>query len=977
MKKIASFFLALLLMVLLISSASAEQTTLRYSYGQEALNKHLLDIMNTVEYRGKTYTFDFGDFSYNGAFTMLGGNTRTVQESEVPSVRMALIDPNADLYLGTVTITPSAEMQLYVFSGDRVSGQYTLIDEQRTATYTLDIYATRDENGTLRLIDKVFLYSYQQGGEEKCYAASLYVSYQGYQGASADTSPIDATMVHTAAASLPADEGITDEQDTPTGDLATYISMVKILEEERTRLSDELTQKSSELETLQSTNDTLTQQVNSLTAQLTQSQEAAASVTALNERIAQLEADNALLQADAAKASELTQQVNSLTTQLTQSQEAAASITALNERITQLESENTLLQAEAAKVSELTQQINSLTTQLTQGQEEAAGITTLNDRIAQLESENALLQADSAKVSELTQQVNSLTAQLTQSQESAASVPALNERIAQLEAENALLQAYEEISSISATASVAILLIALIIAIVGRIRKSRKLCTIASRLDFLSFILFVPFFVSVGCMFIYYGEAAGSSGTAVVSSVVLLIVWLLPLLLARGGKKAEKSSVEATVLPKNDSAAAYQMPDAKAEPASISVANKVNATVSETPEAKPEPASINVANSDSATVSETLEAKVEPANVSVASKVSATVPETKEAKAEPADGKVSNKVPKFLLVVGVLNILLCLYGGLGYLEIIKIALIGGAAFLGMKGKKALMKICGILVPVIAILPSVPALPYIGYWEVGGVLLFFAGAILSILFMIAAFTVKKIAPEANEAPGSTNFETYDRTSLTMAVENGGLSIFCTKCGNQVPNDSVFCTKCGNKLGEATTTDTPVEEVSGGENCEAYDETSQNMKAENDEAVVFCTKCGNQMGKDSTFCTKCGNKLGEATTAAAPVGGNVVFKSKKDFIYERFCRYMTINPLIVGFNPTFGELENYEEGANGMVYCELVASTRNALGKTKQTRFGAVIEGVEADGNVVFKGAGPQLMTPLNGTKMMKTLLGFKK
>ncbi len=88
-------------------------------------------------------------------------------------------------------------------------------------------------------------------------------------------------------------------------------------------------------------------------------------------------------------------------------------------------------------------------------------------------------------------------------------------------------------------------------------------------------------------------------------------------------------------------------------------------------------------------------------------------------------------------------------------------------------------------------------------------------------------------------------------------------------------------------------------------------------------------------------------------------------------------MRINTSIVGVNPTFGELENYEEGANGMVYCELVASTRNLLGKTKKTRMGAVIQEVESDGNVVFKGAGPQLMTPLTGTKMLKTVLGFKK
>ena len=88
-------------------------------------------------------------------------------------------------------------------------------------------------------------------------------------------------------------------------------------------------------------------------------------------------------------------------------------------------------------------------------------------------------------------------------------------------------------------------------------------------------------------------------------------------------------------------------------------------------------------------------------------------------------------------------------------------------------------------------------------------------------------------------------------------------------------------------------------------------------------------------------------------------------------------MRLNPGIVGINPVFGELENYEEGAGGMVYCELVASSRNALGKTKMTRFGAVIQEVEADGNVVFKGMGPQLVTPITGTKMLKKVLGFKK
>ncbi len=141
-------------------------------------------------------------------------------------------------------------------------------------------------------------------------------------------------------------------------------------------------------------------------------------------------------------------------------------------------------------------------------------------------------------------------------------------------------------------------------------------------------------------------------------------------------------------------------------------------------------------------------------------------------------------------------------------------------------------------------------------------------------------------------------------------------------------------------------------------------------------MFCVNCGNKLPDGAGFCPSCGNKVGDVSSAPAPAEETVVIKSKKECIYERFCIYMTANPMIVGFNPTFGELENYEEGAGGMVYCELVASTRNALGKTKNTRFGAVIEAVEADGNVVFKGAGPQLVTPLTGTKMLKKVLGFK-
>ncbi|MCH5279103.1 MAG: zinc ribbon domain-containing protein [Christensenellaceae bacterium] len=129
-------------------------------------------------------------------------------------------------------------------------------------------------------------------------------------------------------------------------------------------------------------------------------------------------------------------------------------------------------------------------------------------------------------------------------------------------------------------------------------------------------------------------------------------------------------------------------------------------------------------------------------------------------------------------------------------------------------------------------------------------------------------------------------------------------------------------------------------------------------------MFCSKCGNQIADESGFCPKCGSKVrgGIVETTAAT---KAVIKSKKKCIYDAMCNYMRAADLITGINPTFGDLEEYEEGMDGSVYCELVASTRNAFGQTKKTRYGAVIQEVEADGNVVFKSLGPQLVSRAPG------------
>ena len=137
-------------------------------------------------------------------------------------------------------------------------------------------------------------------------------------------------------------------------------------------------------------------------------------------------------------------------------------------------------------------------------------------------------------------------------------------------------------------------------------------------------------------------------------------------------------------------------------------------------------------------------------------------------------------------------------------------------------------------------------------------------------------------------------------------------------------------------------------------------------------MFCSKCGNPVEEHAAFCPNCGNKIGSAADAAP----EPVVKRKKECIYDALCNYMRATVLITGANPTFGELEAYEEGKDGKIYCELVASTRNMLGQTKKTRYGAVIKEVEADGNCIFQSPGPQLITPITPAKLCKKLLGFQ-
>ncbi len=407
MKRRMTSLLACLLALLMPLLAGAEQTTLTYSYGSEAQNKHMLDVANTVEYGGKTYTFDRGGFEFKGAFNMYGGNVRTVFECEVPRAQMAIHGVGEELFLGQVIIDPPGPMTLHVFSGDRVSGQYTLIDSQTVGRYILNISATRDEAGNLRLVDQVFLYSCVQDGKEVNYAASLYITYEGVVASPAEGAPASAAANTAAVTPVPAN---------PEAELATYISMVRILEDERANLCAQLAEKDTEIARLTQQNAALADEKTKLTEQAAGKD---AEITRLTGEVTGLTQQNAALADEKTK---LTEQAAEKDTEIAR---LTGEVTGLTQQNAALAEEKTKLTEQAAgkdaEITRLTGEVDRLTQQIAElsaandslrsqvsNAVSADEVDALQARIVELEAANAALQMQVERAADL----NDLVAQL-------------------------------------------------------------------------------------------------------------------------------------------------------------------------------------------------------------------------------------------------------------------------------------------------------------------------------------------------------------------------------------------------------------------------------------------------------------------------------------------------------------------------------------------------------------------------------------
>jgi len=104
------------------------------------------------------------------------------------------------------------------------------------------------------------------------------------------------------------------------------------------------------------------------------------------------------------------------------------------------------------------------------------------------------------------------------------------------------------------------------------------------------------------------------------------------------------------------------------------------------------------------------------------------------------------------------------------------------------------------------------------------------------------------------------------------------VFCSNCGEKLPDDANFCTKCGfkTKHGVEAGVSFPTEDVReafsriGVELEKAFQTAAKeiqkavrNVKEEHREPrrgqPVVCKSCGEKSPPNAVFCTKCGEKI----------------------------------------------------------------------------------------------------------------------
>lgn len=179
--RMISVLFCVLLLLTCCAQADTAVTFEDMHYGDEAFQMHLNNEINKLIFEGEEYLLEDDSFQFREAMTVYGGKTRAVYEMTLPQGQFSVTPTGEELLIGTVEINIPRKATLYVGSGNRRSGEYALEGPLTlTDVYREEIRLPRSEEGLPLLIDRVYLYSYEENGETHRYAATLYIDYDGY-----------------------------------------------------------------------------------------------------------------------------------------------------------------------------------------------------------------------------------------------------------------------------------------------------------------------------------------------------------------------------------------------------------------------------------------------------------------------------------------------------------------------------------------------------------------------------------------------------------------------------------------------------------------------------------------------------------------------------------------------------------------------------------------------------------------------------
>ncbi len=104
------------------------------------------------------------------------------------------------------------------------------------------------------------------------------------------------------------------------------------------------------------------------------------------------------------------------------------------------------------------------------------------------------------------------------------------------------------------------------------------------------------------------------------------------------------------------------------------------------------------------------------------------------------------------------------------------------------------------------------------------------------------------------------------------------MYCSNCGEKIPDDALFCQKCGTKTvkGVEANVSGPTEElkeafakmgqeldkvfsIAAKEINAAFQTASENIQKSLKKEKITCSSCGKKTLSNATFCYQCGNKL----------------------------------------------------------------------------------------------------------------------